>query len=67
MKLVEFAYSNENTPDLDDGVDALRELVTHYVTCELEILIGALEFLALLEQLGHFSRDLIRMMMKRIE
>jgi len=67
VKLVEFAYSNENTPDLDDGVDALRELVTYYVTCKLEILIGALKFLALLKQPGHFSCDLIRMMMKQIE
>ena len=67
VKLVEFAYSNENTPDLDDGVDALKELVTYYVTCKLEILIGALKFLALLEQPRHFSCNLIRMMIKQIE
>jgi hypothetical protein len=67
VELVKFAYSNENTPDLDDDVDALRELVVHYVTYQLESLIGAPEFLVLLEQPGPFSRDLVRMMMRRMD
>jgi hypothetical protein len=67
VELANFAYSNENTPDLEDDVDALRALVIHYITCELESLIEAPEFLALLEQGGLFSRDLVRMMMRRIE
>ena len=66
-ELAIFAYSNENTPDLEDDMDALRALVIHYITCELESLIDAPEFLALLEQPGLFSRDLVKMMMKRIE
>jgi hypothetical protein len=67
VELAKFAYSNENTPDLEDGVDALRALVIHYVTCELESLIESPEFLSLLEQEGQFSRDLVKMLMKRIE
>jgi hypothetical protein len=67
VELVKFAYSNENTPDLDEDVDALRALVTHYVTCELESLIESPDFLALLEQPGLFPRDLVKMMMKRNE
>jgi hypothetical protein len=64
VELVRFAYSNENTPDLDEDVDALRDLVTHYVTCELKSLTESPGFLALLEQPGLFSRDLVKMMMK---
>jgi hypothetical protein len=64
VELVRFAYSNENTPDLDEGVDALRALVTHYVTCEVDSLIESPDFLALLEQQGLFPRDLVKMMVK---
>jgi hypothetical protein len=67
VELVRFAYSNENTPDLDEGVDALRALVTHYVTCELDSLIESSDFLALLEQQSLFSPDLVKMVVKRNE
>jgi hypothetical protein len=65
VELVSFAYSNDNTPDLENGMDALRALVTQYVMCELESLIVAPEFISLQEQQGLFSRDLLRMMRRR--
>jgi hypothetical protein len=67
VNLVEFAYSNDNTPDSDHDVDDLRALITHYITCEMESLVESPEFLSFLDQPGQFSRDLIRMMMRRIE
>jgi hypothetical protein len=66
-ELVKFAYSNDNTPDLEDGVDELRALIVHYVTCKLESLIESPYILAFLEQPGLFSRDLVQKMMERID
>jgi len=67
VELVNFVYSNDNTPDLEDGLDALRALVIHYVMCELEILIEAPCFISMQEQQGLFSRDLLLMMRRRLK
>jgi hypothetical protein len=59
VELVNFSYSNDNTPDLENSLDDLRALVTQYVMCELESLLKAPEFISLQEQQGLFSRDLL--------
>ncbi len=45
VKLLQYAYSNDNTPDTDEGADDLRALITHYITCELESFLQCPEFL----------------------
>jgi hypothetical protein len=66
VELVDFSYSNDNTPDLEDSLDDLRALVTQYVMCELESLLKAPEFVSLQEKQGLFSRDLLQMMRRRL-
>jgi hypothetical protein len=67
VKLAEYAYSNENTPDRDTDVDELRALVTHYTTCNLESLVESPEFLTFSQQRGQFGRDLLKMALRRMD
>ena len=63
VALVRYAYSDENTPDRDGGVegktklDALRKLVLRYVTMEYETIGACEKFLNLLMEGGAFVRD----------
>lgn len=66
-ELVNFSYSNDNTPDLENSIDALRALVTQYVMCELGSLLKVPDFISSQEQQGLFTRDLLLMMRKRLK
>ncbi len=57
VKLINCAYSPENTPDHEGRVDELRALVTHYVACEIDTIGESELFLSLLEEGGPFVRD----------
>ena len=57
VKLTRFVYSDENTPDWEDGIDRLRELVCYYNTTVVELSMKNSAFLALIEEGGPFVRD----------
>lgn len=64
VELLRFAY--DNTPDCVDDVDELRSLLMCYVGYELEGLNCCEEFVALVVEGGDITRDVFRVMMKRI-
>ena len=66
VELVRYAYA-VLTKDMDDDPDGLRALVTHYVTCEADSLIQCSEFLDLVGERGSFAKDLLMMVMKRVD
>ena len=55
-------YSYNNTRDIDD----LRDLITHYVTCNFQDMATNDNFLALMEEGGPFVRDLAGLLLKRM-
>ncbi|MCJ1413152.1 hypothetical protein MMC19_007256 [Ptychographa xylographoides] len=57
IKLIKYVYSDDNTPNKEDQIDRLRELLILYVVCEIDILSQSEEFLSLLECGGSFVRD----------
>jgi hypothetical protein len=67
IELAKYAYSSENTPDMENNVDDLRDLMVHFIACNLESFMEAPEWLSLLDQSGLFSRDVIRYAVKRFE
>lgn len=62
VDLIRYTYAN--TPSLK-CMDQLRELVTHFVTDKPSDLVGSKKFLALVEEGGPFSRDLVAFMLER--
>lgn len=62
IDLIRYTYAN--TPSLK-CMDQLRELVIHFVTDKPRGLAGSKKFLALVEEGGPFSRDLVALMLER--
>lgn len=62
VDLIRYTYAN--TPSLKD-MDQLRELVIHFVADKSSDLVGSKRFLALIEEGGPFSRDLVALMLER--
>lgn len=62
LDLIRYTYAN--TPSLK-CMDQLRELVIHFVTDKPSDLVGSKKFLALVEEGGPFSRDLVALMLER--
>jgi hypothetical protein len=60
VKLVRYSY--ENTAEISESEDELRSLVVHYVACIIEDLVQDSEFQLFLEDLGPFSKDLVKQM-----
>ncbi|KAH9206683.1 hypothetical protein DL95DRAFT_469384 [Leptodontidium sp. 2 PMI_412] len=58
IDFVRYAYSDERTPDLENSVDGLRELVCEYITANAEFTSRNAVFLALIEEGGALARDL---------
>ncbi len=57
IELARYAYSDDHTPEYEDGVDELRALVSQYITCEIDTIGQSKEFISLLEEGGAFVRD----------
>lgn len=62
VDLIRYTYAN--TPSLR-CMDQLRELVIHFVTDKSSDLVGSKKFLALVEEGGPFSRDLVALMLEK--
>jgi len=58
VKLARYAYSDENTPDLDNGTDGLRNLICQYAATKAEVLSEDPLFIKMIEEGGAFVRDL---------
>lgn len=57
VDLTRYAYSDENTPDLESGMDNMRELICCYLATCAEMSSRSISFLTLLEEGGPFVRD----------
>ena len=64
VELLQYTYSN--TPDLNQDVDDLRHLVSHYVACECKTMAESEDFSQLIEQGGPFVRDYMKMIVKQV-
>jgi hypothetical protein len=58
VELTRYAYSNEMTPDLENGIDGLRELICHYIAANARMMGEYTTFTALIEDGGALIRDL---------
>jgi hypothetical protein len=66
VDLARYAYSDENIPDLDNGLDGLRELICEYILSRVEVVSKQATFLDLMEEGGPFVRDLWRATVPRV-
>lgn len=66
VKLARYVYSDERTPDLNNGIDQLRELVCLYVAANTEVMSEHPTFIELIEEGGAFVRDLWKHVVPRI-
>jgi hypothetical protein len=67
IDFVRYAYSNERTPDLENEMDELRELICLYLAAYAELTTRHTAFMALMEEGGPFSRDLWKLAAPRIK
>jgi hypothetical protein len=69
INLIRYSYSNSYTRDSDgvQDMDSLRKLVIHYIVYMFEDLAKDDHFLALMEEGGPFVRDLMVMLLGRID
>jgi len=58
IKLVRYSYSDENTPDLNTGIDGLRNLICQYAAANAEVISEHPQFIKMIEEGGAFIRDL---------
>ncbi|CZR54968.1 uncharacterized protein PAC_04853 [Phialocephala subalpina] len=58
IKLARYVYSEENTPDLNTGIDELRRLICQYVAANAEVISEHPLFIKMIEEGGAFIRDL---------
>src|SRR4051812_25122633 len=58
VELARYTYSDERTPDLDNGIDKLRELVCQYIVANSDVTTEDAMFMALVEEGGPLVRDL---------
>lgn len=61
-----YAYSNERTPDLENGMDELRELICLYLIDSTELTAKYPAFLTLVEEGGPLARDLWKLAAPRM-
>jgi len=66
IDFVRYTYSNERTPDLENKMDELRELICLYLAAYAELTTGHTAFMALMEEGGPFARDLWKLAAPRI-
>jgi hypothetical protein len=64
MELVRHGYAG--TPDLDTGIDGLRDLLCQYVDANVKIMSEHEAFLALIQDGGTFVRDLWKRVLPRV-
>lgn len=64
MELVRQGYAG--TPDLETGIDGLRDLLCQYVAANVKIMSEHEAFLALIQDGGNFVRDLWKRVLPRI-
>jgi len=57
IKLVKFAYSDDNTMDIKGTPDKLRAMMVHYIMSEIDSFSRTREFLELLKDGGTFVKD----------
>ncbi|EXJ60379.1 hypothetical protein A1O7_04531 [Cladophialophora yegresii CBS 114405] len=65
VELLQYAY--ENTADYRDGIDRLRDMVTDYVVCHLEKIVGHSDFGKLLKENGDVAKDLMPKLVRRLD
>jgi hypothetical protein len=65
VDLVRYVYSEERTPDLENGIDGLRELICQYILVNA-LISGHATFTDLVEEGGPFVRDLWKLAVPRI-
>ncbi len=65
LKLARYAYSDENTPDLNTAIDRLRNLVCQYVAAYAEVISEHPTFIKMIEEGGAFARDLWKCVVPR--
>ena len=58
VDLTRYTYLDETTPDLDTGIDGLRELICHYIAANAKMMTEHTSFRALIEDGGALARDL---------
>lgn len=58
IDLAEYAYSNDNTPDLETGIDELRKLVCYYIAAYIKIIEKDRMFKEFFEAGGAFTWDI---------
>ena len=61
VDLVRYIYSNERTPDLEFGIDKLRELICYYIVTNSTVTSEHAAFAALLKEEGDLASDLWKM------
>lgn len=66
IELIRYTFSDENTLELENHVDDLRELVTAYVNSEIKIIGNCEQFLVLLEEGGAFVKKVWLNVMKNM-
>lgn len=62
VELTRYTYSDEMTPDLENGIDGLRDLICHYLAANAKMMAQYASFTALLEDGGALTRDLWKLM-----
>jgi hypothetical protein len=65
VDLVRYVYLEERTPDLENGIDGLRELICQYILANT-LISGHATFTDLVEEGGPFVRDLWKLAVPRI-
>jgi hypothetical protein len=58
VELTRYTYSDEMTPDLETGINGLRELICHYIAANAKMMAKYASFTALIEDGGALTRDL---------
>jgi hypothetical protein len=66
IDFVRYVYSNERTPDLENEMDELRELICLYLAAYAELTTRHTAFMALMEEGGPLARDLWKLVAPRI-
>lgn len=66
IELIQYAYSDENTPDHEDKTDELRKLVLQYVASKVKVIGQSRRFATFLEEGGPFLRDFWPLIWKRL-
>ena len=63
---MQYAYSDEKTPDLQTKIDELRELICQYIAANTKFTSRDISFLAPIEEGGLLARDLWKLVAPRV-